>query len=197
MKKNHNRMSLKEEIIRQISSQVMRQILSESRGIKSAKLYDIMNEHGGFAKDDLHHKTCDLHNITDDEVIGVISHRQLQDIQVRSQNSDGLKSWAKRKGYDLRPQDDVDYIKLQDGNYLLLIIINSRFDRVANTGDEGWKQYWDKTQQREKNRRNDGKRQYQWNNTEAEDAFHNPYFKEWSKDSRERKMNKAREMHKR
>lgn len=74
--------------LKQIIKETVTNVLKESQGLKSQKLYSILKQHGGFdisvyrrGKHGAYSATTDWHNKTDEEIIGVISKEQLRDIQ--------------------------------------------------------------------------------------------------------------------
>lgn len=202
-------MKIKQLELRNIIKESLRSIISESaQGLKSKKLYDILKQYGGFSPNDINHGVIDLHNTVDADVIGVLPNSEVYDIQDKGRKYDhlrwvdnfGLKDWAREKGYDLRPQDDVDACQLADGkNSVIIICRNARFDSTSTGAKDqgGWRKTWNLRSQRKKNGNpwNDGKNQYQWNNKEAYDAWNNPYLRSHTLDPEIEKwfMDKARE----
>ena len=150
-------------------------VLLESRGIKSKKLYDIVQQHGGIKSN---HSVFDIHNLTDDDIIGVVDYRELRNIF-----DNGTKKYAKEKGINLGIADDLDSIELNDHMYILAKLRGARFDGIRkSTNAEREKTPGDfellhnKTKQRNSNRY-PRKNEYVWNNDDASDLFHNPYFR--------------------
>jgi hypothetical protein len=150
-------------------------VLLESRGIKSKKLYDIMQQHGGIKSN---HGVFDIHNLTDDDIIGVVDYRELRHIL-----DSGTKKYAKEKGINLGIADDLDSIELNDRMYILAKLRGANFDRIRKSvnaerektpGD--FELLHNKTEQRHRNRY-PRKDEYVWNNDDASDLFHNPYFR--------------------
>jgi hypothetical protein len=183
-------MLLKESQLRGIIREAILEYIAEAQGIQSKKIYDIIQQHGGLAKDDIRYKICDLHNLADQDVVGVISFQQLSNIQNQQRKIDhgkwiegfGLKDYAIKKGFNLRPQDDAERIKLNDGNYLIVILRNGRFDMVGRSHqtNDGWKNYYDKTEARRKNQRADGRNEYIPTtpvSKAAQELRKNPYFR--------------------
>lgn len=195
-----------------INEDAFRMLMGEARGLKSKKLFDILKTHGGWDSGKRmvgHHKTyasSDWHNMIDDDIIGVMPYEKLNRIGFDDRI---LTSWAKENGYNLDATDTVQTEKLGDGNYLVYIDRNAYFDRRRPTKEGGFKDLYNKKAERERNkpymdnmrgkdsrlRHKEGVNQtpYIWNNKEAEDAFHNPYFKNWPASSREAKFQRARE----
>ena len=178
---------------------ILKEAIDEARGIRSKKIYNAYKQYGGWDKYDCEHSVCDVHELTDDDVIGVLPNDEIRKIQA-GHNVDhgrwidnwGLDKWAKEQGYNVIPGDRVDAIKLGDGKHSLVVI--TRNASLYKDRQDGWRKHWDKVENRERNRRLDGKNQYFWKNKKAEDIFHNPWFKEWPKADREAAMNRAREI---
>lgn len=157
-------------------------MLTESaQGLKSQKLYDIFQQYGGkFNK----FVDTDLHNLTDDDIIGVLDYKQLSDIQ-NGHDSDhgkyitnnGLDIWARENGYALEKGDIVSYLRLKDGkHYMIYINRNAGFENSGREG--GWKDYYDKTNDRQKSRV--GVDQYNAMTPKgraAKELRNNPYFR--------------------
>lgn len=167
-------------------------ILSESKGIKSQKLYDIMKQHKGIKSN---HGIFDIHNLTDNDIIGVFSYSDIQ----RIYSAGGYKKFAKINGINLGIADDLNTIELNDGKYILAILRGSRFDSISkDVNSQREKQPGDfellhnKTSERYKNRF-PRKEYYVWNNADASDLFHNPYFRRkegnWTTQRRKEVMN--------
>lgn len=195
-----------------INEDAFRMLMGEARGLKSKKLFDILKTHGGWDSGKRiigHHKTyasSDWHNMTDDDIINVMSYDELSRI---GHSDTALTKWAKNNGLNIGNTDCVQTEKLGDGSYLVYIDRNAYFDRRVPSAEGGFKDLYNKKADREKNRmyqdnmrgkdsrlrHKEGVNQtpYIWNNKEAEDAFHNPYFKNWPGSSREAKMQRARE----
>ena len=141
--------------IENIIRESLNRMLTEAQGLKSQKLYDIFQRYGG--KMDLF-VTTDLHNLTDDEIIGVLTYRELDDI-LKGHDQDhgkyitnnGLDLWAKDNGYQLEKGDKVCYLRLKDGNHFLIYLErNAEFEHSGREG--GWKDYYDKTNKRAKSK---------------------------------------------
>lgn len=170
--------------------------VNESRSIKSRKLQYLLNSHGGFSEKrysylkhnnhDIRMTNADIHNITDDQVIGVVDYEKIKST---------IDDIRKNKKFGYVPGDDIDYIKLMDGSYLLLLVKNAHYYR-SRIGEEGeFKELFDKKQSREANRQYSGKHNnyYRWKSTDAEDLmFNNPYYKNWSEDSKNQLRNKIK-----
>lgn len=130
-------------------------ILKEARGLNSQKLYDIFQQYGGKLGN---YVSSDLHNLTDDDIIGVLTRDELYQIQ-KGHNHDhgkyitnnGLDIWAEENGYNLDKGDTVSYLQLNDRNhYLIYVDRNAEFEHSGREG--GWKDYYDKTEKRRKSR---------------------------------------------
>lgn len=190
-----------DRIIKEEINKVFKGIISEAQGLSSMKIYNAIKQHGGIAKDDIYHRTVDLHNLTDDDFIGIIpSFRDLKAIQDghtvdhwRWADNYGLDKWATKNGVALDRGDRVEAIELNDGSYMAVIVRN---EELISGRDDGWRNFHDKRTQREKNQRDDGSKAYIWKNKRAYDILHNPYFKEWPKEYQDDAMNKAREFRK-
>jgi hypothetical protein len=92
-------------------------------------------------------------------------------------------------------------VELNDGNYLLLKLRGGRFDSISkqsNTKREktsgDFELLHNKTQQR--NKKYPRKTDYVWNNKDAEEVFHNPFFRKgegnWAPEEKQRVMNNLR-----
>ena len=195
-KSNKTYSTLSEAIDKAIAKK--KDTITESRGIRSKKIYNAYKQYGGWDKNDCEHSVCDVHELTDDDVIGVLPNDEIRKIQA-GHNVDhgrwidnwGLDKWAKEEGYNIIPGDRVDAIKLGDGKHSLVVI--TRNASLYKDRQDGWRKHWDKVENRERNRRLDGKNQYFWKNKKAEDIFHNPWFKKWPKEDQAAAINKARE----
>lgn len=158
-------------------------ILTENRGIKSKKLYDIIKTHGGIKST---RGIFDLHNMLDSDIIDVVD-------------------WSDVKNYkpsNLDIADEVDYIELKDGKYLLAKCRGAKFDRISKSyNDKREKLDGDfeflnaKKDERYKNRY-PRKEDYVWQNKDAEFIFNNPYFRQndgnWTPERKKEVMNNIR-----
>lgn len=195
-------MKLNKSFINKVIEETVNNTLLEAQGIRSKKIYDTIKSHGGFSKDDIEHYSVDLHNLTDNEFIGIIpSYHELRKIQNghtvdhgRWADNYGLDKWAKENGYDIKSGDRVEAISLRDGTYLAVIVRN---EMLIPGREDGWKKFYDKRTERERNRRADGQRDYVWKNKDAEFNFHNPWFKDWSQEDRAAAIQKARNFNQR
>lgn len=152
--------------------------LEESRSLKSQKLQDIFKEHGGLYKSSLsrgrHSRnfvSYDFHNMPDEDVVCVITRDQLIDIERKPDYT--LRNFARDRGYEVEPGDEVESERLGDGNYLIYVARNAYFEHTNREG--GFKDFFKKQEERRKNRdlgfqptTNRGKA--------ARDLRQNPYF---------------------
>ena len=198
------RLTISEANLNGLMSCVLDSMLTEARGIKSKKLYDLVQQHGGFHRDDYQHKIADIHNMADDDILGVMTPDQLRRVQYehtvdhwRWSENYGLDIWAKEQGIPLGRTDSVEAMHMHDGNYIVFILRNGRFDTRANTPEDGFKALYKKRNERRRNNSwwGDGAKSYQWNNKEAHDIRTNPWFKEWPKEHQDAKMDRARQEH--
>lgn len=128
------------------------QRLTESQGLKSQKLFSIFKKYG--KKNKYSSARMDLHNITDDDVIGVFT------IHDMPENDEGKAAiaWANSKGYHMNPNDGLTFIELAehiDGNIIYAVVINrnARFDSYPDGKyNGGFKDYSLKRQKRDRNK---------------------------------------------
>jgi hypothetical protein len=165
--------------------------LNEARGVKSQKLYDIMQQHGGIYSN---HGVFDIHNLTDNDIIDVISYQELKNI-----HNQGIRNYAKQNSIELGIGDMLDTIELNDGNYILCKLRGGRFDSITKKDNAereklpgDFELLHNKTEERRRNRY-PRKNDYVWNNKDAEDIFHNPYFRKgegnWTPERKTEVMN--------
>lgn len=182
-----------ESIIRKIIAESINKLLAEKRSIKSKKLFDIINQHGGV---ETNRGVFDIANMLDEDIIDVVNYSKMKEIY---QNINTLNDFKKKHNVEVR--DEISHIPLKDGYYIVAINRGARFDRINphlnDTRKEGdFQDLCAKTREREKNkrfRRND----YNWNNTKAQDLFKNPWFRNkedyWADDEvRRNKIEQAR-----
>lgn len=116
----------------------------ESRSIKSQKLAQIIKKYGGFNRNMYGYNehrpytsVVDIHNITDDDIIGVLpkntTPRQAYDI-------------AKKNGLTYNPGDSIEWVRLQNDKSMLLYFI-------ARGGNNPQSVFNQKIRAREKERR--------------------------------------------
>lgn len=158
--------------------------LNEAKGIKSRKLYDIVQKHKGILSN---YAVFDIHNLTDDDVVGVITYKQWVAIVEK-----GIRNFAQEHGINLHSADTLYVIELNDGNYVLCVLRGGNYDRIAKSVNAKRKKtpgdfefFINKKVARERNRY-PGKDDYVWNNKDADDLFHNPFFRRnegnWTQD---------------
>lgn len=170
------------------------QILKEARSINSPKLYNMIQRHGGIKSN---RGIFDIHNMTDNDIISVVNYNQLREFE-----NQGYKNFAKEKGISLGIADEIDYIPLKDGYYILAICRGARFDRIGKQYNDSrekslgdFEDLLNKKDLRTKNRfpRKDD---YVWNNKKAEDLYKNPYFRngegDWTPQRKKEAMNNVR-----
>lgn len=144
-----------------------KQSISEKRSIKSKKLDGIIKQHGGI---ETNRGIFDIANLKDDDIIGVVDY-------------DGIEDAIKKNTDVNNRRDEIEYIRLKDGKFLIARCRGCRFDRVKpelnqNREEGDFQDLWAKKEIRRKNipfRRNE---YYNWNNKDAEDIFKNPYYRE-------------------
>lgn len=192
-------MILNEQRLHNIILESINTVLSEARGIKSKKLYDIMQQYGGFDKTGFH-GVYDVHNMTDDNIIGVIDHRQLQDAertvigQGRYRDENGLNAWAQKMGYKIVPGDGVVAMRLRDGEHYVMAIVPNLYQAVNRQG-EGWDSTHNKRERRHDDNADDGKRRYipKYRDPERFTMWKNPYKKtDWSREDIDATMDRIR-----
>lgn len=175
-----NKTVLNKKKLHEIVKESVKQIIKESRSIKSKKLYDIIKQHGGIKSN---RGIFDIHNMTDEDIIGVFNWSELKDY----------------KPNNLDTADEIDFIELKDGKYILAKCRGARFDRLSKSyNDNRIKTDGDfeflnaKKDERTKNRY-PRKEDYVWNNKDAEDLYKNPYFRrgegDWTKNRKKEVMN--------
>lgn len=168
--------------------------LNEAKGIKSRKLYDIVQKHKGILSN---YAIFDIHNLTDDDVVGVITYKQWVGIA-----KNGIRNFAQEHGINLHSADTLDVIELNDGNYVLCVLRGGHYDRIGKSVNAERKKtpgdfefFIKKKVARERNRY-PGKNDYVWNNKDADDLFHNPYFRRnegnWTQDRKSEAVNNVK-----
>lgn len=185
---------LTESDLYEIIKESVSNILSESKGIKSKKLYDISQTHGGIESN---RGIFDIHNLNDNDVIGVVKYSEWRNIV-----ANGIKNFAQKHNIELGISDTLDVIPLKDGNYVICKLRGGHYDMIGKKPNaERERQNGDfenlvkKKLEREYNRyprRGD----YVWNNKDAEELFHNPYFRKgegnWTPERKLQAMNNIR-----
>jgi hypothetical protein len=179
---------LQDSILEGLVREVVSDLLSEARSIKSSKLSDILKSHGGLYKDVLsrgrhvkNYAGTDLHGMEDSQILGVLSPSQVRDIQSghtvdhwRWSDNYGLDIWAKENGVKLDKGDRVETLKLGDGSYLVYVERNAEFEHSGREG--GFKDYYLKRKEREKNRPSDGYVAPSGRGKAVRDLRQNPYY---------------------
>jgi hypothetical protein len=157
-------------------------VINEKRNIKSKKLYNILQQHGGVEKyPGQHHNyvAClDFHNMTDDDVIGVFDYKDICTLNDERPSQDFLDKYNIKLG----SADMLDREELRDGKYLLAILRGGKFDRRAKRSEEeikdgDFEKRFKKQEKRRRNKPNTYQVNYKWENEKAEDLFKNPYWR--------------------
>lgn len=182
------------------SDSVITPWVNESRSIKSQKLQDILKQHGGFYKDswftnrkvngDIRMTNADIHNLTDEQVIGVVDYDKVKS---------AIDNIRRNKLYGYVPGDDIDYVQLMDGKYLLLLVKNANQYKSREYQKGDFQDLVDKKIERDKNKPYKGKHNdnYQWKSTDAQQyVFNNPYYKDWDDEAKEQMKNKIKDDYK-
>ena len=177
-------------------------LLSEARSIKSRKLQQIISQHGGLGR---HGNDCnDLHNMSDDDIICVMPPDKYHALWDKKYTADhwrwadnfSLDVWAKNQGIQVERGDRIEGLELNDGYYLIFI---NRNESCVNDykGERGvWKDYYDKREERKRNRYMDGKNRYIPKHRRPFDydrVWKNPYRKSWKKDDVNNMMQNIRD----
>lgn len=137
------------ERLRQIINEAVRSALTsldEARSIKSKKLQSIVSQYGGIYRSDgrmgrfKHHGDeyyhSDLHNIGDEDVIGVLDSRMSENIW---RNRGLWQEYANKNGIKLGPTDVIERVRLADGEHYAMLVVrryNSNDDPVGLKRDE-------------------------------------------------------------
>ena len=131
--------------------------LNESRqGLKSMKLFNIIKQHGGFEE-----KTPSfyLHDMTDDDVIGVLPEDDLQ--KLMKMNISDRNNYAIQHGFKINRGDTMEIIPLKDWTWVGVI---ERNHNLPN--DEYGETHIGKLKRERGNaKRRDGAHSYQWSDT--------------------------------
>ena len=133
---------------------------------------------------------ADLHNIPDENVIGVVDYSDLERVR---------KDIRQNKQYGFVPGDDIDYVKLGDGKFVLLLVKNANYYKDRMNEPNTFKDLFDKKQERDKNKPFKGKHNdfYRWRSKDAQDlAFNNPYYSKWSDDAKQQLRDKIKDDYK-
>ena len=136
--------------------------LNESkRGLNSKKLYQIANEHGGLSpRHGYNFKR--FNELTDNDVIGIVDEVELNRYKEASYKT--RQEWAISKGFDVNRGDDVTFIPMNDWTWVAVIV---RGDMLP---DREWAEtsYGKKRIERNKNKSQDGARNYIWSDANAD-----------------------------
>ena len=208
--------TLTESKLRSLIQEAIQDILVEAQGIQSQKLYNIFKKYGGFEtyrgigsrNRKTSNSTCiDIHNLTDNDVITVMPRSQLNQItndrryyvdHGKWADSFGLDAWAEENGVKLGRGDRMSYIKLGDGQNVV-IVVNRNENQVSGREGEGWDAYYQKTEKRKEDRSMDGKNQYirKYSDPEHYRMWKNPYKRasdsNWTQKDIDDTMNRIRQ----
>lgn len=185
--------NINESQLRKIISESIVRVLSEAQGLKSKKLYDIFSKYGRryIAPHYDSSEGMDLHNVTDDDVVGVFKSSELP------KSAGEERRWVANMGFNIGKFDGCNNVELgktaEDGELLYAVLINRNayYDVYSDSQEGGFKDYVGKKDERRGNHYSDGAKHYRWKSKDAQDlAFNNPYYKGWDKDSKERLRNK-------
>ena len=185
--------NLNETKVNKIITECIYNILNEAKGIKSQKLYNIVQQHGGIESNGI----FDIHNLTDDDVFGVVTYYQWVDIV-----HNDMYKFAYKNGIELGVADTLQTIELKDGNYVLCRLRGGKHDRFSKQFNANRKkepgdfEYHIKKRMERESNRYPRKTDYVWNNKNAEELFHNPFFKKgkgnWTPERKTEAMNNVR-----
>lgn len=160
------RIRLTEDKLHQIIYECVKAVLDESKqGLQSKKLFDLIKPYGGFKKDGYRQAVCDVHNLTDNDVIGVIDYDELRRAeqtimgQGRYRDERGLNAWAAKGGHKIIPGDSVEAIPLNKSGMYVMVIVRNMYQAKGRDG-EGWDNYNTKREQRKSDRDWDGSRRF-------------------------------------
>ena len=148
-----------------------------------------MRKHGGIYKNSGMHKpypltNAELSNITDDKVIGVVDYYDIEPT---------VKQIMKSKTNGFVPGDEIDHVRLMDDTYVLLLVKNAHLLPNRENEKNTFKNTWDKHVERENSKLDDGSKFYRWKSKDAQDlAFNNPYYSEWSDETKANLRNKIK-----
>lgn len=189
-----NIIRLSESELHNIIKECVVATLSEARGINSQKLYNIVQQHGGIKSNQ---GIFDIHNLTDDDIIGVFNWDELRNI-----NNKGIRKYAEEHGIALGIADMLDTIELNDHTYILAKLRGGNFDTISKTANASreklpgdFELLHNKTNERRKNRY-PRKGDYVWNNKDAEELFNNPFFRKgdgnWTSQRKQQAVNNVK-----
>ena len=131
--------------------------LNESRqGLKSMKLFNIIKQHGGFEE-----KTPSfyLHDMTDDDIIGVLPEDDLQKLMKMHPND--MNNYAIQHGFKINRGDMMRIIPLKDWTWIGVIERNSELPNAEYVKTRIGKLH----RERDIAKYRDGARSYQWSDT--------------------------------
>ena len=108
----------------------------------------------------------------------------------------GLDVWAKSHNVNLIPGDRMSYMELGDGEHVV-IVVNRNESQVQGREGEGWDAYYQKREERRKNKKRDGANRYipkheePWNYSRM---WKNPYKKtNWTREQIDDEMQDIRD----
>ena len=204
------RIRLTEEKLHNIIYECVKNILDEKRkhkhpGLKSKKLFDLIKPYGGFSKNSTLQASSDVHNITDEDVIGVFSREDIKKAEQttigkgRYRDELGLNAWAQTMGYEIIPGDAVMALPLNRSNDFVVVIVRNMHQANGRDG-EGWDKYNTKREERRSDQDSDGSRRFipkYQRHFEHGRMWKNPYKKgpNWTRQDIDRSMEKLRDYH--
>ena len=131
-------------------------IYESKQGLKSMKLFNIIKQHGGFEE-----KTPSfyLHDMTDDDVIGVLPEDDLQ--KLMNMHVSDRNKYAIQHGFKINKGDTMEIIPLKDWTWVGVIERNHNLpnDEYGKTRIGKLKR------ERGDAKRRDGAHRYQWSDT--------------------------------
>lgn len=172
-------------------------MINEAQGLKSKKLYDIFKQYGRkyIAKHYDSSEAMDLHNVLDDDVVGVFRASKIPKTEKEE------LQWIAAMGYKLDKGDAFRNIELakhaDNGEILYAVVINRNANFEYSGREGGFKDYAMKKRSRENDRKFDGAKDYQWKggNEISHYTLKNPYYKEWSNDSKNNMRQKIKDVY--
>jgi hypothetical protein len=150
------------------------------RGLNSSKLFQLAKEHGGLSPKH-GYSFRRFNELTDDDVIGVIEKPELNRYENASWKT--KQEWAEQKGFTVNKGDEVEFIPLSDWSWVAVIV------RGGLLPNKEWEKtpYGEKITNRNKNKINNGSRNYVWSDTDTHGV---EGLKGWSKRANEFSMKK-------
>lgn len=190
---NHKKKNIEENLTNLIKESI-RETLNEKRSIKSKKLYDIIQQHGGIESNN---GIFDIANMSDDDIIGVVDYNGYVDFCNK-----GYRKFAQEHNIDIDSADEIHDIALNDRTHLLAKLRGGHFDRVSKEYNQNrqkeagdFEDLYNKQTERQKNK-HPRKDQYVWNNKDAAFLFKNPYYRngegDWTPERKSEVMNNVR-----